>query len=60
MWDIEIVTTGSVWRSECKIHERFSKLIVNQYPQARIIFPRHEPAYGAGLLAWQKLTNVEC
>ncbi|HIK08274.1 MAG TPA: N-acetylglucosamine kinase [Trichormus sp. M33_DOE_039] len=50
---LEIVTTGSVWRGRCKIHERFTSAIIQKYPQIKVIFPRYEPAYGACLLALQ-------
>ncbi|MBE9008569.1 N-acetylglucosamine kinase [Fortiea sp. LEGE XX443] len=53
----EIVTTGSVWRGKCQIHARFTTAIVNQFPQVKVIFPRYEPAYGAGLLALQSLAG---
>jgi len=54
---LEIVTTGSVWRGKCKIHERFTAAIVDQFPQVKVIFPRYEPAYGAGLLALGSLAR---
>ncbi|AFY43623.1 N-acetylglucosamine kinase [Nostoc sp. PCC 7107] len=54
----EIVTTGSVWRGESKIHKRFTKAIVNQFPRVKVSFPCDEPAYGAGLLALQSLSTT--
>jgi N-acetylglucosamine kinase len=48
---VEIVTTGSVWLSQSKLNERFAASIVALAPLAKVIYPRHEPAYGAGLLA---------
>ncbi|MEH2284122.1 MAG: BadF/BadG/BcrA/BcrD ATPase family protein [Nostoc sp.] len=54
---LEVVTTGSVWRSRCKIHERFAASLVKKFPNIRVIFPRYEPAYGAGLLALQTTQN---
>lgn len=54
---LEIVTTGSVWRGRCKIHERFAASFVKKFPNVRVIFPRYEPAYGAGLLALQTTQN---
>ncbi|MBN3906320.1 MAG: ATPase [Nostoc sp. NMS1] len=50
---VEVVTTGSVWRGRCKIHDRFAESIVHKFPKVQVIFPRYEPAYGAGLLALQ-------
>ena len=44
----EIVTTGSVWKSKCKMWERFVSCI---NPEIKVIFPRFEAVYGAGLLA---------
>ena len=54
---LEIVTTGSVWRGKSQIQERFTSAIVNQFPQVRVIFPRYEPAYGAGLLALESIID---
>ena len=50
---LEVVTAGSVWRGRCNIHERFAASIVKKFPEVKVIFPRDEPAYGAGLLALQ-------
>ncbi|MEA5564540.1 N-acetylglucosamine kinase [Anabaena sp. UHCC 0399] len=55
----EIVTTGSVWRGKCEMQARFNTSIVKKYPQVNIIFPRFEPAYGAALLALQRLVETE-
>ncbi|AFY50825.1 putative N-acetylglucosamine kinase [Nostoc sp. PCC 7524] len=52
---VEIVTTGSVWRARCKVHERFTASMMKIFPQVKVTFPQHEPAYGAGLLALQSL-----
>ncbi|MFN6513294.1 MAG: N-acetylglucosamine kinase [Nostoc sp. CreGUA01] len=54
---LEVVTTGSVWRGRCKIHERFVASLVNKFPNVNVIFSRYEPAYGAGLLALQTTQN---
>ncbi|MEH2263526.1 N-acetylglucosamine kinase [Nostoc sp.] len=54
---LEVVTTGSVWRGRCKIHERFAASLVKEFPNVSVICPRHEPAYGAGLLALQTTQN---
>ncbi|WP_066426513.1 N-acetylglucosamine kinase [Anabaena sp. 4-3] len=51
----EIVTTGSVWRAKCQIHQRFTASMIKFFPQVQVMFPQHEPAYGAGLLALQSL-----
>ncbi|MEH2108151.1 N-acetylglucosamine kinase [Nostoc sp.] len=54
---LEVVTTGSVWLGRCKIHQRFVTSLVNKFPKVNVIFPRYEPAYGAGLLALQTTQN---
>ena len=54
---LEVVTTGSVWRGKCKIHEIFTTSLVKKFPDVKVIFPRDEPAYGAGLLALQTTQN---
>jgi N-acetylglucosamine kinase-like BadF-type ATPase len=54
----EVVTTGSVWRGKSRIWERFEAAIVVKYPAVKVIFPRFEPAVGAGLLALKRLTGV--
>jgi N-acetylglucosamine kinase-like BadF-type ATPase len=54
---LEVVTTGSVWCAKCNIHERFAASIVKNFPNINVIFPRYEPAYGAGLLALQTTRN---
>ncbi|MDZ8105913.1 MAG: BadF/BadG/BcrA/BcrD ATPase family protein [Nostoc sp. DedQUE12a] len=53
----EVVTTGSVWLSRSKIHEKFSASIINKFPFIQVIYPRFEPAYGAALLALQSLAR---
>ncbi|ODH01904.1 ATPase [Nostoc sp. KVJ20] len=54
---LEVVTTGSVWRSRCKMYERFAASLVNKFPNVNVIFPRYDPAYGAALLALQTTQN---
>ncbi|MDJ0796320.1 MAG: BadF/BadG/BcrA/BcrD ATPase family protein [Calothrix sp. MO_167.B12] len=54
---VEVVTTGSVWQGKCKLRERFVKSIAHQFPLAKVIYPRHEPAYGAGMLALKAVTS---
>ncbi len=53
----EVVTTGSVWQGKSKIRERFATSILTEYPSAKVIFPRYEPAIGAGLLALKSLAG---
>ncbi|WP_413171521.1 N-acetylglucosamine kinase [Anabaena azotica] len=52
---VEIVTTGSIWLGKCGLRERFVNSLIDKYPLVNIIYPRHEPAYGAGLLALKML-----
>lgn len=52
---VEIVTTGSIWLGKCGLRERFINSLIDKYPLVNIIYPRHEPAYGAGLLALKVL-----
>ena len=54
---VEVVTTGSVWQAKCKLRERFVTSITHQFPLAKVIYPRHEAAYGAGLLALKTLSG---
>lgn len=49
---LEIVTTGSVWKCKCRIWERFVSCI---NPEIKVILPRYEAVYGAGLLALRSL-----
>ncbi len=48
---VEVVTTGSVWRGLSLMRERFEASLVLRSPFAQVIYPRYDPAYGAGLLA---------
>ncbi|WP_414619400.1 N-acetylglucosamine kinase [Calothrix sp. CCY 0018] len=52
---VEVVTTGSVWKSKSKMWERFVSCI---NPQIKVIFPRFEAVYGAGLLALKCWINT--
>ena len=49
---LEVVTTGSVWKSKCKMWERFVSCINTEI---NVIFPRFEAVYGAGLLGLRSL-----
>ncbi|MBD2238767.1 hypothetical protein H6G35_19460 [Aulosira sp. FACHB-113] len=51
------MTTGSVWQGKSKMHEKYTASLVQQFPKVKVIFPKHEPAYGAGLLALQRLAG---
>ncbi|MEM7726205.1 MAG: BadF/BadG/BcrA/BcrD ATPase family protein [Cyanobacteria bacterium P01_A01_bin.45] len=49
--NIEIVTTGSLWKCKCKIWDRFARSLDGM----KIILPRFEPVYGAALLGLRSL-----
>jgi N-acetylglucosamine kinase len=51
----EVVTIGGVWRSVCHLGDRFRDSLCTHFPRVQVISPRHEPAYGAGLLALDRL-----
>jgi N-acetylglucosamine kinase len=53
--DIEVVTTGNVWSGKCNMFARFATSLAQNHPNIKVIQPRYEPAYGAGLLALQSL-----
>ncbi|MEW6494494.1 MAG: BadF/BadG/BcrA/BcrD ATPase family protein [Cyanobacteriota bacterium] len=53
----EVVTTGSVWSNVGLMREKFAASLVQQKPLVKVVFPRHEPAYGAGLLALDTLNR---
>ncbi|MFM7405190.1 MAG: N-acetylglucosamine kinase [Cuspidothrix sp.] len=52
---VEVVTTGSIWLGKCGLRERFINSLIHKYPLVNVIYPRYEPAYGAGLLALKAL-----
>jgi N-acetylglucosamine kinase len=56
---LEVVTTGSVWQSKCKMHEKFTKSLGQKFPGVKVIHPKYEPAYGAGLLALKNRTGAQ-
>lgn len=55
----EIVTVGSVWNGSSRIRDAFKEAIIALKPSARVISPRHEPAYGAGLLALNAIDKLD-
>jgi N-acetylglucosamine kinase len=54
--EFEVVTAGSVWLGQSSIRDRFEASIIMRSPFVKVIVPRHEPAYGAGLLALDALS----
>ena len=55
---VEVVTTGSVWKSKSKMWERFVSCINRDFPEVKVILPRFEAVYGAGLLALKCWINT--
>ncbi len=55
--DFEIVTIGGVWGGEANCRGRFEAGISAIAPKAKVISPRYEPAFGAGLLALDTLNS---
>lgn len=56
--EFNIVTSGGVWQSKSGLREKYIQAMANRVQPERIIFPRFEPAYGAGLIALKAL-NVK-
>jgi N-acetylglucosamine kinase-like BadF-type ATPase len=48
---VEVVTAGGLWNGISLMRENFASSLAQQKPLIKVIFPRYEPAYGAGLLA---------
>ncbi|MEG4588590.1 BadF/BadG/BcrA/BcrD ATPase family protein [Microcoleus sp. MOSTC5] len=55
--EFEIVLVGGVWGGEANCRVRFEAAISAIAPTAKVILPRYEPAFGAGLLALNALNN---
>ncbi|MGB3265982.1 MAG: BadF/BadG/BcrA/BcrD ATPase family protein [Microcoleus sp.] len=55
--EFEIVTIGGVWGGEANYRGRFETAISAIAPNAKVISPRYEPAFGAALLALNALNN---
>ena len=47
----EVVTIGSVWNSMINFRGWFEDSVKAIAPAAKLIWPRHQPVYGAGILA---------
>jgi N-acetylglucosamine kinase-like BadF-type ATPase len=56
---VEVVTTGSVWLGFSLMRDKFEAAFVTHKPGVKIVSPRYEPAYGAGLLALETLSNFQ-
>ncbi|MEG4574779.1 BadF/BadG/BcrA/BcrD ATPase family protein [Microcoleus sp. N3A4] len=55
--EFEIVLVGGVWGGEANCRGRFEAAISAIAPTAKVILPRYEPAFGAGLLALNALNH---
>lgn len=55
--EFEIVIIGGVWEGEASCLGRFETAISAIAPKAKVISPRYEPAFGAGLLALNALNS---
>ncbi|MGC9505383.1 N-acetylglucosamine kinase [Baaleninema sp.] len=51
----EIVTVGGLWHGTSALRQRFDRLVTDALPAASLVWPRHEPAYGAVLTALRAL-----
>ena len=51
----DVVTAGGAWKGVAGMRDRFVAAMEAIAPSARVIWPRHEPAYGAALLALRQL-----
>ncbi|HEY9807841.1 MAG TPA: BadF/BadG/BcrA/BcrD ATPase family protein [Halomicronema sp.] len=47
----DVVTVGGVWRGITDLREKFVGKLAEIMPNARVIWAKNEPAFGAGLLA---------
>ncbi|MEB3342949.1 BadF/BadG/BcrA/BcrD ATPase family protein [Okeania sp.] len=54
----EVVTIGSVWRGMENFRSWFENSITAIAPTAQVIWPRHQPVYGAALLALKAVEDI--
>ncbi|MGL5083801.1 MAG: N-acetylglucosamine kinase [Microcoleaceae cyanobacterium] len=55
MADLEVVTQGGTWQGLANLRQHFEARVRETAPRVQVVWPRHEPAYGAGILALQAL-----
>lgn len=55
---VEIVTIGGVFQGMNHFHSKYIESLNRVAPTAKVILPRYEPAYGAGILALNGLGYV--
>ncbi|HIK11762.1 MAG TPA: ATPase [Oscillatoriaceae cyanobacterium M33_DOE_052] len=53
----DLVTSGGMWQGMSKLRDKFAPAMRAAIGTANIIWPRHEPAYGAAMLALHKLQD---
>jgi N-acetylglucosamine kinase-like BadF-type ATPase len=53
----EVVTMGGVWQGMAGLRSRFIDQLAAVVPSAKVIWARHEPAYGAGLLVLKAISS---
>jgi N-acetylglucosamine kinase-like BadF-type ATPase len=54
----EVVTLGGAWQS-AYLHQTFVTSFTEIFPSSKVIKPRHEAAYGAGLMVLDSVGNRE-
>ncbi|PPT07020.1 N-acetylglucosamine kinase of eukaryotic type [Geitlerinema sp. FC II] len=45
----EIVTVGGLWHGTSTLRQQFAQQVTTELPASAVVWPRHEPAYGAAL-----------
>ncbi|ABG51708.1 ATPase, BadF/BadG/BcrA/BcrD type [Trichodesmium erythraeum IMS101] len=55
----EVVTIGSVWNSMINFRGQFEDSIAAIAPTAQVIWPKHEPVYGAAILALKAIKAIK-
>lgn len=53
----DLVTSGGMWQGMSQFRDKFTAAIISVIGSVNIISPRHEPAYGAAMLALHKLKD---
>ncbi|NJK39001.1 MAG: ATPase [Oscillatoriales cyanobacterium RM2_1_1] len=52
---VEVVTQGGTWRGLARLRQQFTEFLQGLGVEVQVVWPRYEPANGAGLLALQAL-----
>ncbi|GAB4302970.1 MAG: N-acetylglucosamine kinase [Oscillatoriaceae cyanobacterium] len=53
----DLVTSGGMWKGMSQFRDKFADAMISVIGAVNIILPRHEPAYGAAMLALHKLKD---